>query len=202
MVRLSDVQMTRIRTIARSGLLGMIGLSTPFVAPCMAQLPDPFRSAPPPAPDSFRSAPAAAPVKPVARTRPPRPAREAEPFPEPVLASPNLGTAVAPSGPPTPSVAKPAGPPLEVNVAGMSEDGANHLVVVYHGDGTFDMLSKSAGGFGPESKNKGVWWWDKNSRFCFRLSSGATAGKDQCKSNGHLIGRVDPSGRAIPRAHQ
>jgi len=82
-------------------------------------------------------------------------------------------------------------------VAGPSENGQNDLVVVYHGDGTFDLFSSSRG-YGGAGKNKGVWWWGKDGKFCFKLDGGTDAGKDQCKSNGHLIGRVDANGRAVP----
>lgn len=59
----------------------LIGLSVLLAAPCMAQSPDPFRSAPPPASDSLRSRPIAIPAKPASRPPVPRPSREAEPPP-------------------------------------------------------------------------------------------------------------------------
>jgi hypothetical protein len=195
MVRPFVTQMPRICMIARSGLLSLVALTLTNVAPCMAQSPDPFRSAPAPVPDSFRSAPAAAPVKAVTRPHPPRPAREAAPLPEPILAVPTPVTVVTPS-PAPPAVARPAGPPLEVSVAGMSENGASNLVVVYHGNGTFDLTVS-----GSSFTSKGVWWWATDGRFCFRMDKGDKAGENTCKSNGHLIGRVDLSGHAIPRTY-
>ncbi len=96
--RCADV-VAALHMIMASARLGLIGLFV-MMTPCMAQSPDPFRSASPAATaDPFRSAPAATPVKPVARPPPPRPARDAEPTAEPVRTSPTPAAIAAPSSP-------------------------------------------------------------------------------------------------------
>ena len=91
------------------------------------------------------------------------------------------------------------GPPLEVYLPTMSEDGQSYLTVRYHADGTFEMAVTPATGRWALYSNSarpnanapytGRWWWEGNT-FCFMLDRGSQAGKIQRKTNGHLIGRT------------
>jgi hypothetical protein len=98
-------------------------------------------------------------------------------------------------------------PPLEVNVAGTSENGRSELVVVYHANHTFEMTEMAAATYSFSNKDAsfpkrtGVWWWKDHQTFCFRYDTGGSAGKNHCKNNGHLIGRVDYNGRPVSQIY-
>lgn len=89
------------------------------------------------------------------------------------------------------------GPPLETRIPSPSENGQYDMLIVYHANGTFDMRAMLAA-HSREWTTTGIWWWAPDGRFCFKFDSGTDAGKEQCKGNGHLIGRVDYQGRVAP----
>ena len=88
-----------------------------------------------------------------------------------------------------------ADPPLEVYLQTQSEDGQYALTVIYHANHTYDLTEGSISGEMARGRTDGQWWWSPDGRFCFRNNSGAFAGRDQCKNNGHYIGRT-PVGTA------
>jgi hypothetical protein len=88
-----------------------------------------------------------------------------------------------------------ADPPLEVYVQTQSEDGQYVFTVIYNANHTYDLTEGPASGDMARGRTSGQWWWSADGRFCFRNNSGAFAGRDQCKSNGHYIGRT-PVGAA------
>ena len=102
------------------------------------------------------------------------------------------------------SAAHPQGPPLEQYIHGPSENGSASLVVKYHADGTCDFTSSAASARIPFysahnshpvsdlRSHKCTWRWAADGRFCFKLDY---AEHEQCKNNGHIIGRVLPNGQ-------
>ncbi len=109
-------------------------------------------------------------------------------------------TAPLPGGP----VAHPPGPPLEQYIHGPSENGSAALVVKYHADGTCEITSSAASARIPfntarnsypisdRRAHKCTWRWASDGRFCFQLDY---TKHEECKSNGHIIGRVLPNGQ-------
>ena len=89
------------------------------------------------------------------------------------------------------------GPPLEQYVHSLSENGRADVTVMYHANGTFDMITSSGGmthhpepNFLYAGNRTGTWEW-RGEQFCVHVNGDSWHyAEDWCKNNGHLIGRA------------